>query len=118
MQKHKSYNFTLPTGQDQLREVISLDRGNVIGGFIKVANPNGLGAGFTNIGINRSNGTTLEEVVCREAWEQRQGGNYLDSIKPLSFNEDKIQVIIGADNATTANVNFQMVLVYEQEFCD
>jgi hypothetical protein len=118
MQVHKAYALKLLSGTATAKQRIELDQGNVIAGFITVANSGDLGAGFTNIGIESSNGgKELVDAINYSSWAQRSGGSYLDSAKPFFITDRTIYVTIDADNVTTDDVDFQLVLIYEQQKC-
>lgn len=112
MYLHKSYPITIENAKDYYKERLNLETGaNVIGGFIQIDNKNNLGAGFSNISI-KSGGTTLVDPVHIDAWQQRQGGSYMDSIKPFIITDKDVEFYFEADNTTTGEVKLQLVLVY------
>ena len=117
-QVHKSYPITLGTGSPTAKQRITLEPGTVVAGFIVIEDKTKLTDGeFTNVGIKSMGNSDLVDPMHVTAWEQRNGGSYLDSMKQFYFSEKEVNVIIEAGTAPAEAVNLQLVLVYNQDEC-
>lgn len=119
MQLHKAYSLTLLSGATSAKQRIELEQGNVIAGFITVANSGDLASGFTNVGIESANGgKELVDQIDVRAWAQRSGGSYINSAKPFNITDRTIYATVNSDAAPAADVKMQLVLIYEQNTCN
>lgn len=114
--RHQSKAFTIASGTKNLVVDINLlsGEGNVVAGCIEV-----LGTKPTDRLINASvkdNGGRVEDPTSIQNWEQRQGGDYLGSLKPLSIpGNQTIQFEFDANANLAADLIGQIVLVLEKD---
>ena len=98
----------------RVKELIQLDTDNVIGIYVDVSNPDALAEGFTNISISTQSGKSIAEPTNYKSWLLRQGGYYLEAIKPVSIRHDKSLFIeIESTSAPSKQVDFQLVFVHQ-----
>ena len=67
-----------------------------------------------NIALKTSQGTDVIKSHSYKFWEQRQGGDYFDSLKPVEFNcGRKIKVELNAPVARAADTTLQFIFLIE-----
>ena len=116
--RHQSKSFTIASGTNS--EVVDIPlltgQGDVVAGCIEI-----LGDKPTDKLINASvkdNGGRVEDPTSIQNWEQRQGGSYKESLKPLSIpGNQTIQVEFSASSNLSADLVGQIVLLLEKD-CD
>lgn len=112
--KITSHDLTLEIGSSSDKPSIDHSEGKVIGAFIVISNESDLPAGLTNVGISKPNGTVLVEEFDIRAWKQRSGGDFMSSILPISFDDQRVNILIQSDAAPATAIKFQLVLIHSK----
>lgn len=87
---YKSFKGTIATGTNENSVSLDLDQGDVVVASLFAGVP----SKDTTIKILDASGSAIIEPSNYKDWEQRQGGNYLTSKKPMNFKGgQKIKVV-------------------------
>jgi len=109
--RHQSKSFTIPVS-GELTLAINLWPGKVVAAAIEIVGdyPDQL----VNASV-RDNGNRIEDPTSIQNWEQRSGGNYLQSLKPLSIEGgQQIKFDFTSSGNLAAELKGQVILVIQQ----
>ena len=112
--KHEVVNFSIASGGSGLTLRHTFFKGTILAAAIHL--DGALPTQLINCGIKANGGNTLIEFTSIRDWQQRQGGNYIDSMKPL-YIEGGSQLIIEFNNPTVlaAALADQIVFLVQDE---
>jgi len=111
--RYQTVDFSIANGTNHLAPRKRVYDGNVIAAAVHVDGdlPNGI----INLGIKSTGGTPLVDETNLKDWQQRNGGCYISSMKPLNINGG-VELIFEFSSLTdlAKDLNGQIVLVIEQ----
>lgn len=111
----KKVLLTIIGGQLQKTELFNLPPGFVVRG---VAYPS-LGSTAENnmlsLGLKDDESLDIVPAINIENWVQRNGGSYMDSLKPLNFETGgrNYTLSLSTDIAVSVNISVEVVFLYE-----
>jgi len=111
--RYQTVDFSIANGTDYIAPRKRIYDGNVIAAAVHVDGdlPNEI----INLGIKSTGGTPLIDETNLKDWQQRNGGCYLTSMKPLNL-DGGVELIFefSALTALDKDLKGQIVLVIEQ----
>lgn len=109
--KYKSFKGTILSGTNEDSVALELDPGEVAVGCLFAEKP----SKDVVIKIVDANGSAIIDPSNYQDWEQRQGGNYETSKKPLGFEGgQKVKVVATSVINQTADWDFEVLLLIKQ----
>lgn len=109
---YKSFKGTILNGTNEASIFQDIDAGKVVVGCLFAGVP----SKDVSLKILDASGSAIIEASNYEDWQQRQGGDYLTSKKPLGFSgSQKIKVVATSIDNQTANWNFEVLLIIQQD---
>lgn len=109
---YKSFKGTLLNTTNEAFVTKDLDQGDVIVGclFAGVAPSKDV-----TIKIVDTSGSAIIEASNYKDWEQRQGGTYISSKKPMNFKGgQEVKVVVSSTENQTADWPFEVLLLIQQ----
>lgn len=109
--KYKSFKGVLITGTNEVSIPHDLDAGEVVVACLFAGTP----SKETTIKILDTGGSAIIEPSSYKDWEQRQGGTYITSKKPMNFQGgQKVRVVVNSIENQTTDWNFEVLLIIQQ----
>ncbi len=108
---YKSFKGTITSGTNEKSIALDLDTGEVVVASLFASVP----SKDVSIKILDTSGSAIIEPSNYKDWEQRQGGTYFSSKKPMGFQGgQKVKVVATSVENQTADWTFEVILVIQQ----
>ncbi len=91
MYTYQVVNFVVPAGSTGITERETLKEGLIVAAAVYTPEDNFKGS--VNLAIKNNGGSLLIDPTCLEDWKRREGGSYIESMKPMGFAGGKSIVI-------------------------
>ena len=110
---YKSFKGTIALGTNEATISQDLDQGDVVvAALFSSAAP----SKDVTVKIVDASGSAIIEPSNYKDWEQRQGGTYVSSKKPMGFKGgQKVKVVANSTANQTADWAFEVLLIIQQQ---